>query len=146
MTTQVIIKSPYGNHEAVRIEAVNPETGLASGYPATVLGDGQETGRDSTAYYVHSGSKLIITEVPKTEVLLLGREATFGEKAVGLAFNPGGRTDVSAIKAEFAAVIDRMNWLRANSNDPEVKRMASIAITEAQTAQMWAVKAATWQN
>jgi hypothetical protein len=30
--------------------------------------------------------------------------------------------------------------------DPEIKRMYSIAITEAQTAQMWAVKAATWRT
>ena len=28
---------------------------------------------------------------------------------------------------------------------PEVSRMLSVAITDAQTAQMWAVKAVTWQ-
>jgi hypothetical protein len=37
-----------------------------------------------------------------------------------------------------------MNYLRLQSDDPEVKRMASVAITEAQTAQMWAIKAITW--
>lgn len=74
------------------------------------------------------------------------REMTFGEKAVGLSFNPSGDDAVAQCKAEFAAVIDRMNDLRAVSDNPEVKRMASVAITEVQTAQMWAVKAITWRG
>jgi hypothetical protein len=74
------------------------------------------------------------------------RELSFGEKAVGLTFNPGNNPDVDACKREFAAVIDRMNALRGLTDDPEVKRMASVAITEAQTAQMWAVKAITWRT
>jgi hypothetical protein len=39
-----------------------------------------------------------------------------------------------------------MNALRNSSDNPDVKRMASVAITEAQTAQMWAVKAITWRG
>jgi len=74
------------------------------------------------------------------------RELSFGEKAVGLTFNPGNNHEVDKCKREFAAVIDRMNYLRNLSEDTEVKRMASVAITEAQTAQMWAVKAITWQK
>lgn len=74
------------------------------------------------------------------------REQTFGEKAVGLTFNPSNSNEVDKCKREFAAIIDRMNYLRNLTEDPEVKRMASIAITEAQTAQMWAVKAITWRN
>jgi hypothetical protein len=74
------------------------------------------------------------------------REQTFGEKAVGLSFNPSGDDAVAQCKREFAACIDRMNDLRAASDNPEVKRMASVAITEAQTAQMWAVKAITWRG
>lgn len=73
-------------------------------------------------------------------------ELTFGQKAVGLTFNPSGDNAVHDCKAEFARVIDRMHNLRNNTTDPEVKRMASVAITEAQTAQMWAVKAITWQG
>ena len=73
------------------------------------------------------------------------REMTFGEKAVGLTFNPSGDDAVAQCKAEFAAVIDRMNDLRSTTDSQEVKRMASEAITEAQTAQMWAVKAITWR-
>lgn len=70
---------------------------------------------------------------------------TFGQRAVGLTFNPSADPHVDACKREFAAVIDRMNALREATDNPEVKRMASVAITEAQTAQMWAVKAITWR-
>ncbi len=72
------------------------------------------------------------------------RELSFGEKTVGINFNPGQSHEVYKCKKEFADVIDRMNYLRLQSDDLEVKRMASVAITEAQTAQMWAVKAITW--
>lgn len=70
---------------------------------------------------------------------------TFGEKAVGLAFNPSGDDAVTTCKRGFAAVIDQMHALRESTTNAEIKRMASIAITEAQTAQMWAVKAITWR-
>lgn len=72
------------------------------------------------------------------------REMTFGEKACGVSFNPGGHEAVTKIKAAFAAVVDDLNDRRAASDNNEVKRMLSVAITEAQTAQMWAVKAVTW--
>ena len=72
-------------------------------------------------------------------------EQTYGERAVGLAFNPSGDDAVSQCKREFARVIDRMDELRRTTADSEVKRMASLAITDAQTAQMWAVKALTWK-
>lgn len=71
---------------------------------------------------------------------------TFGEKAVGLTFNPSNDDEVAKCKKAFAVVIDQMNNLRDNTDNPEVKRMASVSITEAQTAQMWAVKAITWKN
>lgn len=76
------------------------------------------------------------------------RELTFGEKAVGLTFNPSNNETVQKIKESFAATIDILNNLRdiaKGSDDGEAVRMFSVAITEAQTAQMWAVKAATWQ-
>lgn len=73
------------------------------------------------------------------------RELTFGEKAVGLAFNPGNNSKVDELKKAAANFIDLCNDLREQSTDNEVKRMAAVAITEAQTAQMWAVKGATWQ-
>jgi hypothetical protein len=73
------------------------------------------------------------------------QELSFGEKAVGRTFNPGGNPEVDSIKVDFANIIDDLNDLREASDNPETKRMLSIAITEAQTAQMWAVKAITWQ-
>jgi hypothetical protein len=73
-------------------------------------------------------------------------EMTFGEKAVGLTFNPSNDDDVVRCKTTFALIIDNLNSLRNYTQSPEVKRMASVAITEAQTAQMWAVKAITWKD
>lgn len=73
------------------------------------------------------------------------REMSFGEKACGVSFNPGGLNEVAKIKEDFAMIVDKMHFVREKSENPEVKRMLSIAITEAQTAQMWAVKAVTWQ-
>jgi predicted nucleic acid-binding protein len=71
---------------------------------------------------------------------------TFGERAVGLTFNPSGDETVLALKQKAAEFIDACHALREAATDPEVKRMYSVAITEAQTAQMWAVKAATWRG
>ena len=74
------------------------------------------------------------------------RELTFGEKAVGLGFNPDGYEAIHLIKQAYAAVIDNLDLHRGMTTDPEAKRLYSIAITEAQGAQMWAVKAITWKN
>lgn len=71
-------------------------------------------------------------------------ELTYGERAVGFTFNPSRFPAVDDCKAIIAAFIDQMHELRNTTTDPEVKRMCSVAITEAQTAQMWAVKAITW--
>lgn len=73
------------------------------------------------------------------------RELTFGEKAVGLTFNPSADANVEVIKREFADIIDTLDSFRSEFASPDVKRMISVAITEAQTAQMWAVKAVTWK-
>ena len=80
------------------------------------------------------------------------KELTHGEKAVGLKFNPGGNIEVDTIKRAYATVIDLSNDAckeiygkgPVSPEDGEKLRMHKIAITEAQTAQMWAVKAATW--
>lgn len=74
------------------------------------------------------------------------RTVTYGEKAVGISFNPSGNSDVEGLKNTCATFINHCHSLRQDTEDPEVKRMLSIAITEAQTAQMWAVKAVTWKS
>jgi hypothetical protein len=71
---------------------------------------------------------------------------TFGMKAVGINFNPSGDVGVNAAKQQCANVIDQMDKLRSTSSSQEQKRLASIAITELQGAQMWAVKAITWKD
>lgn len=79
-------------------------------------------------------------------------ELTFGQKAVGLTFNPSNDVNVQAIKEAYAKVIDICNDIRNSQipdtmkNSNERNRMLSIAITESQTAQMWAVKAVTWKD
>ena len=74
---------------------------------------------------------------------------TYGEKAVGLTFNPSGDDDVAAVKRDYAKIIDMLDELRRTAQAAsqfEQARLASIAITEAQAAQMWAVKALTWKD
>ena len=78
------------------------------------------------------------------------REITYGEKAVGLTFNPSGDENVNKIKRLYAEIIDlcakgRTNAVRHFTYNQEQARLFSVAITEAQTAQMWAVKALTWR-
>lgn len=70
------------------------------------------------------------------------RELTFGEDAVGLGFNPSGDPTVTKIKQLYAEIIDILNEDRGQNRD-ERARLASVAITEATGAQMWAVKAIT---
>jgi RPA family protein len=74
------------------------------------------------------------------------KEMTFGEKAVGLTFNPDGDILVDVVKEQYAQIIDALNGFRNKPHQtPEVIRMLSVAITEAETSQMWAVKAITWK-
>ncbi|MBP9780151.1 hypothetical protein KBD33_06065 [Candidatus Gracilibacteria bacterium] len=71
---------------------------------------------------------------------------SFGQKAVGYSFNPGGSNEVSKFKEIMAIAIDEMNDLRNTTKSQEVKRLCSVTITELQGAQMWGVKAITWQD
>lgn len=71
---------------------------------------------------------------------------SYGEQAVGLTFNPSGDDRVREIKPVFADLIDGLDTSRKAANSPEAKRLFSIAITEAQGAQMWAVKAVTYRG
>lgn len=70
---------------------------------------------------------------------------TFGEKAVGLSFNPSNDSTVQKLKELYAQIIDVCNEARGEDRS-EKSRLFSVAITEAQGAQMWAVKAATWKE
>lgn len=72
------------------------------------------------------------------------RYLTYGEKAVGLTFNPSGDPLVYDAKLAIANLINTLDNLRGYHDDPEKKRLCSVAITELQGAQMWVVKAITW--
>lgn len=74
------------------------------------------------------------------------RTLTYGEKAVGLTFNPGGDPKVTEIKTAYAKIIDLLDQLRNEAGRGEKGRLLSNAITEAQGAQMWAVKGITWKD
>lgn len=73
---------------------------------------------------------------------------SYWEKAVGLYFNPSGDPGVQKIKELYTEIIDIMDNKRHEDHEhgAEHKRLASVAITEAQTAQMRAVKALTWKD
>ena len=75
------------------------------------------------------------------------RELTFGERAVGLDFNPSGNPLVRAVKEDYARIIDTLQNLRqaTENSDLEEIRLLSVAITEAQGSCMWSVKAITWK-
>lgn len=124
--------------------------------PADVHPDGTpgQPGRTGTNLMTYSQAEAMLQHVlgpvgEGTEGIVgpaEGRELTYGEKAVGLGFNPGANPEVHACKAGFAVEIDRMHNLRTKSDDADVWRMTEIAIEGLQTAQMWAVKAVTWKS
>lgn len=74
-----------------------------------------------------------------------GAGLTFGEKAAGVSFNPGGNPDVDKVKRLAANLIDEIHQLRLNCKVAEQARYFSAAITEIEKGQMLAVKAITWQ-
>ena len=72
------------------------------------------------------------------------QELTFGQKAVGFTFNPGGKEEVNQIKKLSADLIDELNNQRLKVTG-EAAAQFTIAIRAIQDGQMWGVKAATWQ-
>lgn len=72
------------------------------------------------------------------------RELSFGEKAVGITFNPGGKPEVNTIKTLSASLIDELNQQRSAVTG-EAAAQFTLAIRKIQEGQMWGVKAATWQ-
>ena len=72
------------------------------------------------------------------------QDFSYGEKAVGLTFNPSNDENVQSVKTLYGKIIDQMNNMLPVA-DSEKARLIKISITEAQTAQMWAVKAITWK-
>lgn len=71
-------------------------------------------------------------------------DLTEGGYRVGVTFNPSNNEAVDHIKAAAANLIDYLAPI-ANNRDHPGARCASIAMTEIESAAMWAVKAVTKQ-
>jgi len=84
------------------------------------------------------------------DTIMENQELTFGGKAVGLSFNPSGNAEVNALKVSAANFIDEICGPSGEKldfkADAEAAAMRKLAQRAAQEAQMWAVKAATWQS
>lgn len=84
----------------------------------------------------------------ENEMLAAKPELTYGQKAVGLTFNPGGHHVVNVIKEKCAILIDELNDQREiakKAGNGEMIAQYTLAIRDIQSGQMWGVKAATWQ-
>jgi len=76
------------------------------------------------------------------------KELTYGEKAVGLTFNPSNDPKVQEVKELYAKIIDIIinnAYPTEEGKTTEMQALSTEAIRQAQTAQMWAVKAITYQ-
>ena len=82
--------------------------------------------------------------MPITESATEKPKMSYGEEIMGVSFNPSNNPEVDRIKSLCAELANLLNNERSKTTSGEVKRMCSVAITELQTAQMWAVKAITW--
>jgi len=90
------------------------------------------------------------TNVEGTSVEEEDQSLTYGQKAVGLSFNPSGDPTVVKIKQLYAEIIDLVHELKdpVGLSDDGKKLYVDIvndAHSLARSAQMMAVKAATWQ-
>lgn len=79
-------------------------------------------------------------------------QMTYGQKAVGLTFNPSGDENVQKIKQLYAEIIDICDGIRTGAPLytemnllSERGNLLTEAIRQAQTAQMWAVKGITYK-
>lgn len=74
-----------------------------------------------------------------------GETLTFGQKAVGLNFNPSGNPKVQEVKELYAKIIDILTDGNLDNAATGLEgRILGRAINDAIGAQMWAVKAITF--
>lgn len=77
----------------------------------------------------------------------MARKFTIGQYRVGTSFNPSNNPTVDAIKQKAAELIDLIDGIQVTIDPPDAAvRLKHIAMTEVETAAMYAVKAATKQN
>jgi hypothetical protein len=68
------------------------------------------------------------------------QKMTLGESRCHINFNPSSDDKIGTFKRMMADAIDYLNNLQNESLDPEADRCFEIAMTELETAQMYAVK------
>lgn len=73
---------------------------------------------------------------------------SFGEHMVGASFNPSQDPDVAELKELYAKIIDKITDIKNNRSNQSYKTnvVDGEALRSAMTAQMWAVKAATFKD
>lgn len=75
------------------------------------------------------------------------RELSFGEKAVGLSFNPSGDEKVQKIKEHMAAVLDIVHEGNGTASSEALGYdLDKLAVGQLVLAQMAAVKAITYKK
>jgi hypothetical protein len=68
------------------------------------------------------------------------KEMTLGESRCHINFNPSADDKIGTFKRMMADAIDYCHKLSLESLDPEADRCFEIAMTELETAQMYAIK------
>ncbi|ENY6783333.1 hypothetical protein ACF1CY_000749 [Providencia rettgeri] len=71
---------------------------------------------------------------------------SFGQKLVGIAFNPSGNILIDAVKQNAADTIDLIQDNMKSATSEEACMIHKEAISRIMDAQMWAVKAITWKG
>lgn len=78
---------------------------------------------------------------------MINPEQTYGERLVGLDFNPSGDPKVVKLKTLFAEIIDICESdLGGFDETHSAVPIWREAIMRSLDAQMWTVKAATWRH
>jgi len=73
----------------------------------------------------------------------MSEELSLGARRVRASFNPTKNSAVDMLKGTAAKFIDQCHAMADKTDDPEIGRCISLAMTHAETAAMYAVKAAT---
>lgn len=72
------------------------------------------------------------------------RKLTFGQKAMGVSFNPSKDPLIDVIKQGYADLADLIDQESAKNPSGEAKALYTLGLRELQKSQMLTVKAATW--
>lgn len=67
---------------------------------------------------------------------------TYGERSMKtMPMGQNAMQELSELKRLYSELLTKLDAIRWSTTDTDVKRMAAVAITEAETSSMWASKA-----